>query len=70
MGEGIVNWDLFFRTVKELDLSGPMTLHVEYPLLAKEEMDIPLLRQQEIIVGKIKKDVDFINSYLLKYQLT
>jgi sugar phosphate isomerase/epimerase len=69
MGEGMVNWDLFFRTVKELDISGPMTLHVEYVLLDKSELQLPLLRQQEIIVGKIKKDVDFLNGFLKKYEL-
>lgn len=69
MGEGMVNWDLFFKTVKELNVSGPMTLHVEYPLLEKSEAQLPLIQQQEIIVRKIKKDVDFLNGYLTKYEL-
>ena len=69
MGEGMVNWDLFFKTVKELNVSGPMTLHVEYPLLEKSEAQLPLIQQQEIIVRKIKKDVDFLNGYLKKYEL-
>ena len=70
MGEGMVNWDLFFRTVKELNISGPVTLHVEYPLFEKEEEKLPLAQQQEIIVKKLKKDVDFLNGFLLKYQLS
>ena len=69
MGEGMVNWDLFFKTVKELHVSGPMTLHVEYPLLEKSETQLPLARQQEIIVGKLKKDVGFLNGFLVKYEL-
>jgi sugar phosphate isomerase/epimerase len=70
MGEGMVDWDLFFKTVKELNIKGPITLHIEYPLLEKDEEKLPLIRQQEIIVGKLKKDMDFLNSYLNKYQLT
>jgi sugar phosphate isomerase/epimerase len=70
MGEGMVNWDLFFRTVKELNISGPVTLHVEYPLFEKGEDKLPLVQQQEIIVKKLKKDVDFLNGFLLKYQLS
>ncbi len=66
MGEGMVDWNLFFRTVKELNISGPLTLHIEYPLLAKGEEKLPLLQQQEIIVGKIKKDVDFLKSVMAK----
>jgi len=53
MGEGMVNWDLFFKTVKELNISGPMTLHVEYPLLEKDENKLSLSQQKKIIVGKL-----------------
>ena len=69
LGEGMVNWDLFFRTVKELNISGPVTLHVEYPLLEKGEEKLSLSQQQEIIVRKIKKDTDYLKNYLEKYQL-
>jgi sugar phosphate isomerase/epimerase len=69
LGEGMVNWDTFFKAVKELNISGPITLHVEYPLLEKGEEKLALAQQQEIIVRKLKKDVGFLNSYLNKYQL-
>jgi L-ribulose-5-phosphate 3-epimerase len=69
MGEGMVNWDLFFRTVKELRIEGPLTLHVEYPLFENGEDKLSLAQQQEIIVRKFRKDIDFIKSYLSKYQL-
>jgi L-ribulose-5-phosphate 3-epimerase len=70
LGEGMVDWDLFFKTVKELNITGPITLHIEYPLLEKSEEKLTLIRQQEIIVRKLKKDMDFLNGYLNKYQLT
>ncbi|HOO99856.1 MAG TPA: TIM barrel protein [Bacteroidales bacterium] len=69
MGEGMVNWDLFFKTVKEMNITVPLTLHVEYELLDKSEQQLPLLRQKEIIVGKLRKDVDFLKGLLNKYQL-
>ena len=69
LGEGMVNWDPFFTTLKELNVSGPNTLHVEYPLLEKGEEKFTLTQQQEIIVRKLKKDVDYLNNYLDKYQL-
>lgn len=69
LGEGMVDWDLFFKMVKDLNISAPITLHVEYPLLEKGEEKLTLLQQQEIIVRKLKKDTDFINSYLKKFQL-
>lgn len=69
LGEGIVKWDLFFSTVKKLNISLPITLHVEYPLLSEAEESLPLLKKQEIIAGKLRKDMDFLRSYLVKYQL-
>jgi sugar phosphate isomerase/epimerase len=69
LGEGMVDWDLYFALVKELKISAPITLHVEYPLLAEGQEKLSLVRQQEIIVGKLKKDADFINVYLKKYGL-
>jgi L-ribulose-5-phosphate 3-epimerase len=69
MGEGMIDWDFYFKTVKELKIKGPITLHIEYPLLEKGEEKLPLNKQQEILVRKIKKDMDFLNSYLNKYQL-
>ena len=69
LGEGIVDFDLFFKTLKELNIIAPISLHVEYPLIGKEEEGLPLLQKQQVIVTKIKKDVDFIRTNLMKYQL-
>jgi L-ribulose-5-phosphate 3-epimerase len=69
MGEGMVDWDMFFKLVKDLGIVAPLTLHIEYPLLEKGEEKLSLIQQQVIIVRKLKKDMDFLNSYLNKYQL-
>ena len=69
LGEGLVDWDLYFKSVKELNITGPITLHVEYPLLETGEENLSLVQQQEIIVKKLRKDMDFLNLYLKKYEL-
>jgi sugar phosphate isomerase/epimerase len=69
LGEGMVNWDMFFKTLKELNIDGPITLHVEYPLLEKGEEKLTLTQQKAIIVKKLKKDMDYLNEFLKKYQL-
>jgi L-ribulose-5-phosphate 3-epimerase len=69
LGEGMVDWDLYFKMVKELNITAPITLHIEYPLLATGEEKLSLGKQQDIIVKKIKNDTDFIKSYLKKYSL-
>ena len=70
LGEGMIDWDLYFQLVRELNITAPITLHVEYPLLEKGEENLELVKQQEIIVRKLKKDTDFIKSYLHKYNLS
>jgi sugar phosphate isomerase/epimerase len=69
LGEGMVNWELYFRTLKELNISGPVTLHIEYPLLEKGEEKLSLTQQQDIIVSKLRKDMGFLNGYLKKFDL-
>ncbi len=66
LGEGMVDWDNYFKMLKELNINGPITLHVEYPLLEPGEDKLSYSKQQEIIVSKLRKDMDFINSYLNK----
>jgi sugar phosphate isomerase/epimerase len=64
LGEGMVDWDLYFRTLKELGISVPITLHIEYPLLEPGDDKLSLIQQQKLIIGKLRKDVEFLNSYL------
>jgi sugar phosphate isomerase/epimerase len=69
LGEGLVDFDLYFKTLKELQIIAPITLHVEYPMLSATEEKLSLVEQQKIIVPKIKHEVDFIRMYLQKYAL-
>ena len=64
MGEGIVDFGLFFSLLRELKIAAPVSLHVEYPFLNKEEETLPLLQKQKIIVTKLRKDVDFVRRHL------
>jgi len=69
LGQGMVDWDIYFQTLKELSIKAPLTLHIEYPLLDKGDEMLPVSRQKEIIIGKIRSDVDFIKDHLRKYGL-
>lgn len=64
LGKGIVDFDSYFKTLKELRINAPVTLHIEYPLLEKEEESLPLLQKQKIITAKIRQDAGFIGKYL------
>lgn len=62
IGEGIVDFGLFFSLLRELKIIAPVSLHAEYPLLDTSEENLPLLQQQKIIVTKLRKDVDFVRQ--------
>lgn len=69
LGEGMVDWDLFFSTIKEKGLECPLTLHVEYPLLGAGAQKLTLLQQQKIITSTLKRDADFLRSNLERHGL-
>ncbi|MEE3085893.1 MAG: sugar phosphate isomerase/epimerase family protein [Bacteroidota bacterium] len=69
LGQGVVDLDGFFRNIKTMNITAPITLHIEYPLLEKYEENLSLIKKQKIIVGKIQNDVQFITSKLHQYQL-
>ena len=64
LGEGQVDFKMYFNTLKELKINVPITLHVEYPLLSAPEESFSILEKQKIIVRKIKKDLQFIREHI------
>lgn len=69
MGEGIIDFDRFFKAVKTLGIVAPITLHVEYALLNEEEEKLTLLQKQKIMVSKLRNDVDFIRNKLIEHKI-
>ena len=69
LGKGIVDLDSFFKSIKKMNIVVPISLHIEYPLLKKEEEKLSLIKKQKIMVEKIKNDVQFIRSKLYQYKL-
>lgn len=70
LGTGIVDFDLFFSTIRELGISVPISLHVEYPVLTDEEKALPLLRQQRLLVDRLSREVGFIRRCISKHKLS
>ncbi len=62
LGKGLVDFPLYYKTLKELNISVPVSLHIEYPLLSKSEEGHSLIQKQKIIANQIKKEVLFIRE--------
>jgi L-ribulose-5-phosphate 3-epimerase len=59
MGQGMVNWKLFFSMLAKVDFRGPMSLHVEY--------DVPGASPQAIdqnMLAAVAQDMAFIKKQL------
>lgn len=64
LGEGMVNFKAFFQKVKEFNIHVPITLHLEYELLTKAEEALPVKEKQQIVLTKLKKDMQVLKGWL------
>jgi L-ribulose-5-phosphate 3-epimerase len=64
LGEGIINWKLFFPLVKQYNLNVPLTMHFEYDLGGAENgSKNPKIDTKEIIVA-MKRDLALLKTWL------
>jgi sugar phosphate isomerase/epimerase len=69
LGEGMVNFPIFFAMLKEANFSGPIQLHTEYPLGGIENGSRkPTLTRPQILAA-IRKDLDKLKGWLRQAQL-
>jgi L-ribulose-5-phosphate 3-epimerase len=70
MGEGIVNYDLYFKLVRELNITGPMSVHFEYPPFERVTTPIPEAKKRAIFAEGMKKDLAVLKQRMAKHQIT
>lgn len=61
IGEGMVDFDKYFKLLKKLQLNPPVSLHVEYPLGGAEKGNRFLTVDKKIIYDALKKDLKAIH---------
>lgn len=64
LGEGIVNFKKYFALVKELGITSPISLHVEYPVLTADEKKLPAAEQRARIIAVLKRDREWLEATL------
>lgn len=68
-GEGMVNFNEYFKLVKKFDVPGPISIHFEYPPFERFNKEMTDAEKRKLFIAAMKKDIDALKSYLLKYQL-
>lgn len=69
IGEGIVPMDAYFKLVGELNIGGPISVHLEYPPFERAP-EIPPAQKRPLFLAGMKKDYAALKAHLTKYQLT
>jgi len=64
IGEGMVDFDRYFNMLKELNIEGDFTLHLEYPLGGAEHGKYVLTCAPEEVISAMKKDLGTIRNFL------
>ena len=66
LGEGMVDFEQFFSLYKKFGLSGPLSLHIEYPMFPGPEEQFTLNEKNEMAAKILKKELTFIKQQFAK----
>lgn len=66
LGEGMVDFEKFFSLYKKFGLSGPISLHIEYPMFPGPEDQFTLNEKNEMAAKILKKELVFLKRQFAK----
>jgi sugar phosphate isomerase/epimerase len=66
LGEGMVNYQDYFTLVKKNNITGPMSLHLEYPPFERYTVQMSDAEKKKLFITAMKKDVDALKSLRTK----
>lgn len=69
LGEGIVPFDAYFKLVRELGLTGPMSMHFEYPPFERAPATLSAADRRTQIAAAMKKDLAVLKSHMAKHAI-
>ncbi|TMM56718.1 TIM barrel protein [Maribacter algarum] len=62
LGEGIVDFDSYFKLLKKYEINVPMSLHLEYDLGGAEHGDSKITIDKKEVFAQMKKDLTFLRK--------
>ena len=64
IGEGMVDFDAFYRLIRELQIPGPITMHVEYPFFDRDPGELSLSEKFRQAEKAISADLKHLHMHL------
>jgi sugar phosphate isomerase/epimerase len=69
LGRGIVDFKKYFDLVKQYNITGPISIHYEYPLGGAENGDKKITIPGEQVLSAMKMDLETLKGWLKEYDL-
>jgi L-ribulose-5-phosphate 3-epimerase len=69
LGEGIVDFDQYFKLVRELRLGGPISMHLEYPPFERARPALSDADKRRQFPPAMRKDLAVLRQLMAKHQL-
>lgn len=68
IGEGVVNFDAYFKLVRELDIGGPISVHFEYPPFERTPQMSDAEKRVKFPIA-MKKDLAALKGFMAKQKI-
>ncbi|MBL7699778.1 MAG: TIM barrel protein [Chitinophagaceae bacterium] len=62
IGDGVINFDHYFKLLKQYNVSVPVSMHIEYPLGGAEHGDTKITMDRKDVFKAMKKDLKKIHD--------
>lgn len=69
IGQGVVNFDAYFKLVAELGLHGPRSVHFEYPPFERAPRPLSDAEKRPVLLDLMKKDLAALRAHLAKHKI-
>jgi sugar phosphate isomerase/epimerase len=69
LGEGVVPFDAYFKLVRELNISGPISMHFEYPPFERAPASLSASDRRTQITAAMRKDLAALKAHLAKHAI-
>lgn len=69
LGKGMVDFEQYFSYVKENNISGPISLHYEYPITREPAKSLSKQERWQQTLATLKKDVQALRGMLVRHGL-
>ncbi len=66
LGEGMVDFNEYFKQIKKYNINAPICLHLEYPLGGAENGKSTITVEPQVVINAMKKDLTYLKELLQK----